>query len=84
MPFGFTKVSVTFQRALDIVFSGFEWKSCLVYIDDVTVFSNAIEKHLWHVEETLCILSRASVPQKLSKCEFFCITIMYLRYVTKS
>jgi len=30
MPFGLTNAPATFQRALDIILSGFKWQSCLV------------------------------------------------------
>jgi len=31
MPFGLTNAPATFQRALDIILSGFKWQICLVY-----------------------------------------------------
>jgi len=43
MPFGLTKAPATFQRALDIILSGLKWQVCLVYLDDVIIFSTNAE-----------------------------------------
>lgn len=43
MPFGFCNASATFQRTLDILLSPFRWRSCLVCLDDVIIFSRNIE-----------------------------------------
>jgi len=39
MPFGLKNAPATFQRALDIILSGVKWQSCLVYLDDVIIYS---------------------------------------------
>jgi hypothetical protein len=39
--FGLRSDPATFQRAIDIILSGVKWKTCLVYLDDVIVFSGS-------------------------------------------
>lgn len=39
MLFGFCNALTTFQRTLDILLAVLRWRSCLVYLDDVTIFS---------------------------------------------
>ena len=51
MPFGLTNAPATFQRALDILLSGVKWQFCLVYLDDVIIFSKSEEEHLLHVDQ---------------------------------
>ena len=53
MPFGLCNAPATFQRTVDILLSGYRWKTCLVYLDDVIIFSISIEEHLKHVDEVL-------------------------------
>ena len=51
MPFGFSNSPSTFQRFLDVVLAGLKWKSLLVYLDDICVFSYSFEQHKTDVEE---------------------------------
>jgi hypothetical protein len=39
MPFGLRNAPATFQRFVDITLSGLTWKVCLVYLEDIIVFS---------------------------------------------
>jgi Reverse transcriptase (RNA-dependent DNA polymerase) len=81
MPFGLCNAPATFQRSLDIILSRVKCKSCLVYLDDVIVFSRTIEEHFGHLQEVLSLLERAGITLKLSKCHFFKDTVDYLGHV---
>ena len=50
MPFGFMNARATFQRAMDIAFSEEKDKFVVVYLNDITVFSESDEKHLQHLQ----------------------------------
>ena len=41
LPFGLLNAPATFQRAIDMILGGLKWKSCLVYLDDIIVFSQS-------------------------------------------
>ena len=83
MPFGLTNAPATFQRTLDIVLNSFKWQSCLVYLEDVIIFSKDMESHFAHVEEILKALCQAGITLKPSKCSFFTHTVKYLGHVIK-
>lgn len=49
MPFGLVNAPVSFQALMTKVLRGLNWKTCLVYVDDILVFSNSFEDHLRHL-----------------------------------
>ena len=51
MPFGLCNAPGTFERVMEIVMRGLQWKTCLVYLDDIVVFSNGFDQHLEVVVE---------------------------------
>jgi hypothetical protein len=40
MPFGMKNAGATFQRMMDMVLKGLTWKCCMVFVDDVVVYSH--------------------------------------------
>ena len=84
IPFGLTNAPATFQRAPDILLSQYKWRSCLVYMDDVTIFSRCLDSHVSHFEQVLSSLSCAGGTLKLKKCEFFTKEVRYLGRVIQS
>jgi hypothetical protein len=52
MPFGLMNAGATFQRAMDIAFVGERDKFVVIYLDDLTVFSNSDAEHLVHLRQT--------------------------------
>ena len=81
MPFGFRNTPATFQRALDIILSDVRWQTCLIYLDDVIVFSRPTEQHVRDVYKVLSLLRAAGVTLKLKKCFWFRNRADYLGHV---
>ena len=40
MPFGLTNAPATFQRLMDLLLAGLQWKHCLVYLDDIVILGS--------------------------------------------
>jgi len=83
MPFGLTNAPATFQRALDILLAGVKWQFCLVYLDDVIIFSKTEEEHIVHVDYILNLLKKAGVSLKFRKSEFFKLSVDYLGHTIR-
>jgi len=83
MPFGLTNAPATFQRALDIILFGVKWQSCLIYLDDVIVYSKTEEEYVSHFDRVLRLLRDAGVTLRLPKCRFFRKTVENLRHEIK-
>ena len=80
MPFGSMNAPATFQRLMDRVLCGLTWRQCLVYIDDILVFSSTFEQHLQHLDEVLARVSEAGLKLKPSKCLFANDEVNYLGF----
>jgi len=83
MPFGLKNAPATLQRALDIILSWVKWQSCLIYLDDVIVYSKTEEEHVRPVDRVLRLLRDAGVTLRLPKCRFFRKTVKYLGHEIK-
>ncbi|CAF4476529.1 unnamed protein product [Rotaria sp. Silwood2] len=70
MPFGLTNAPATFQRLMDIVLAGLKWKCCLVYLDDIIVYSATFEQHLEDLRNVFTALGDANLTLTASKCNF--------------
>lgn len=80
MPFGAMNAPSTFQRLIDRVLRGLTWKQCLVYMDDVLVFSKTFEQHLVDLDEVLNRFKFAGLKLKPSKCMFADNEVEYLGF----
>ncbi len=70
MPFGFCNSSGTFQRAMNETLDEHLFNCCLVYVDDIIVFSSSIEQHKKDLANVLIALQKFGWTLKLSKCKF--------------
>ncbi|KRY45379.1 Retrovirus-related Pol polyprotein from transposon 17.6 [Trichinella britovi] len=69
MPFGLCNAPGTFQRLMERTLSGLVGKSCLVYLDDIIVFSATEEEHLIRLEEVFQRLKGVGLKIKPEKCQ---------------
>lgn len=83
MPLGLVNAPGTFQRALDIILLSFRWRICLIYLDDVVIFSRSIEEHMDQVEDTLKTLGEAGISLNFAKYKFFAKETVYLGHDIK-
>ena len=51
MPFRLTNAPSTFQSLMDLVLKGLHWSICLVYLEDIIVFSKSLEEHIHHLKQ---------------------------------
>ena len=70
MPFGLCNSPASFQRKMDIVLTGLKWNSCLIYLDDVVVFSSTYDEHLTQLNSVLTAIKEAGLRLKVNKCRF--------------
>jgi len=69
---------------LDIILSGLKWQICLVYLDDVIIFSANAEHHFEDVDTVLHCLCKSGVTLNLKKCTWFSDEVEYLENIVRS
>ena len=84
MPFGATNAPATFQRLMVDCLGDLNMNLCIVYLDDVIVFSKTPDEHLERLEAVFQKLSAAGLKLKPSKCTFFKTEITYLEHLITS
>ena len=81
MPFGLCNAPATFQRLMDVVMAGLKYEVCLVYLDDIVLFSNSIEEHLVRMRQIFDRLRYANLKLKPSKCHLLRRQVTFLGHV---
>ena len=84
MPFGLTNAPATFQRLMEDCMGDLHLKFCLLYLDDVIIFSRTYEEHLERLIAVFEKLREAGLKLSTSKCHFFRREIKYLGHVISS
>lgn len=80
MPFGLTNAPAIFQRAMNKVLSGLIGRCCMVYIDDIVIYSKSAKEHAQHLAAVLQRLRETGLQLKPSKCNFGLPEIELLGY----
>ena len=81
MPFGLTNAPATFQRLMECVLAGLSGEECLIYLDDVIVFSVSFKQHMDRLARVFAALEKAQLKLKLSKCHFAQKEVKYLGHI---
>lgn len=71
MQFSLKNAPGCFKRALDIVLTRYFWKTCLVYLDDVVMFSNYVQDYIGHVNKIMTTLHEAGMTLKITTWQLF-------------
>ena len=81
MPFGLTNDPATFQRLMESCLGELNWSWCIIYLDDIIVFSQTPEEHLVRLQAVFDKLKAAGLKLKPSKFELLKKQINYLGHV---
>ena len=78
MPFGLTNAPATFQRLMESSLGEFHLNWCIIYLDDINVFSTTPEEHLHRLNAVFYKLKAAGLKLKPSKYDLFKQQINYM------
>ena len=81
MPFGLTNAPATFQRLMETCLGDLNLHWCIIYLDDIVIFSKDLASHLKRLKAVFQKLEEAGLKLKPSKCELFWRQLTYLGHV---
>lgn len=84
MPFGLKNAPSTFQRVMDNVLQGLQGKICLVYMDDIIIFSTSLQEHIVNLKSVFERLRQANLKVQLDKSEFLHKEVSFLGHIITS
>ena len=79
MPFGLTNAPSVFMASMNDMLSHLPF--CVVYLDDILIFSKSPQEHVQHVAAVLQELEKNQFLIKLKKCDFFKQELLYLGHI---
>ena len=81
MPMGLSNSAPVLERLMEQVLTGLTWRTCLVYLDDIIIFSNSFEKHMQNLREVFQRLKEANLKLSPKKCNFLKKEVKYLGHI---
>ena len=81
MPFGLCNAPATFERVMERVLDGLQWRTALVYLDDVIVYGGTFEEELERLEEVFQRLRMARLKLSPKKCLLFQKEVPFLGHI---
>ena len=81
MPFGLCNAPATFQRLMERCMGEMNLRDCLIYLDDIIIFSSTFEEHLERLEAVFSRLQLHNLKLKASKCDFLRSRVAYLGHI---
>jgi len=83
MPFGLKNAPSEFQRIMNDIYNPYS-EFCIVYIDDVLIFSQSIDQHFKHLKTFYLATKKAGLALSSSKISLFQTKVRFLgHYISK-
>jgi hypothetical protein len=84
MPFGLTCAPSVFQRLMDLVLCGLTFEACMVYLDDIIIFSSDFDTHIDRIKQVFERIRQAGLKLKASKCCLLQEKVSFLGHVVSA
>jgi hypothetical protein len=84
MPFGLTNAPATFQAYINRALAGLVDTCCVVYLDDILIYSDSHAEHVRHVREVLARLRKFALYANRKKCRFFATEVEFLGFIVST
>ena len=71
LPMGLINSPATYQRIIETIMAGKQYETCLIYLDDLIVYSKTFDEHLQRLDEVFERISFANLKFSPKKCFLF-------------
>lgn len=78
LPFGLTNSPATYQRLMQDILGDYHMKICLIYLDDIIVFSRTFEEHVERLIKVFKRIEKAGLKLAPKKCRLFHERVVYV------
>ena len=83
MNFGPCSAPAQWTRLMETILRPYLTKFCIVYLDDLTIYSKTPEEHMEHLEMVYRLLAKNRIFLRFGKCIFFATKIEFLGWVVE-
>ena len=84
MPFRLTNAPATFQAYINRALAGMVDVFCVIYLDDILIYSDSRAEHIRHLCAVLAALRKFALYASRKKCDFFADRLEFLGYIITS
>lgn len=84
MPFGLCNAPATFQRMMEMALNGLQWTTCLIYLDDVIIFSQTIQENIDKLRLVFDRIRKTKLKLKPAKCSLLRSDVTFLGHVVSA
>lgn len=81
MPFGLCNSPATYQRLMEECLGDYNMKICVIYLDDLIIFSDSFKQHLERLNLVLTRLQECNLKLSAEKCYFLQRKVKFLGHV---
>jgi transposase InsO family protein len=81
LPFGLCNAPATYQRVMEQILGSLNYNICLVYLDDVIIFSRTYEDHFNRLEAVFQKFRDFGLKLSPKKCQFFKEKVKYIGHI---
>ncbi|XP_044739997.1 uncharacterized protein LOC123301324 [Chrysoperla carnea] len=84
MPFGLCNAPGTYQRLMDLTLADLQWKTSLIYLDDVIILGNDFGQHLDILREVFERIRAAKLKINPEKCQLLREYVQFLGHIVSA
>ncbi len=84
MPFGLKNAPATFQRLTELVLGKLRGYCCLVYLEDIIIYSSSVSQHFLDIQKVFNKLHQSGLTINMKKSKFCLKEIKFLRHIVST